>query len=253
MTIRSAFARRLRFSIARIHDGEAFPFPVLKLTALFLALSFASTIGAQSPAPSAAPAEPPRAATIAVPTAPPISSGAASNANVVSAPTGYTLSANDQVAIEVYGEEDLRTNARLSADGSISLPLLGAVRLGGLTLAQASSRLTELYGRDYLVNPKVNVSLASYAKRRFTMLGQVNRPGSYEMPEGSASGIDLLEAVAMAGGYTRIAAPERISVRRKGGNGDEVLRVNGKQLAKASGEGFRVQPGDTVTVGESIF
>lgn len=253
MTIRSAFARRLRSSIARNHDGETFPFPVLKLTAFFLALSFASTVGAQSPAPSAATAEPPRAATIAVPTAPPISSGAASNANVVSAPTGYTLSANDQVAIEVYGEEDLRTNARLSADGSISLPLLGAVRLGGLTLAQASSRLTELYGRDYLVNPKVNVSLASYAKRRFTMLGQVNRPGSYEMPEGSASGIDLLEAVAMAGGYTRIAAPERISVRRKGENGDDVLRVNGKQLAKASGEGFRVQPGDTVTVGESIF
>ncbi|MFN2475860.1 MAG: polysaccharide biosynthesis/export family protein [Chthoniobacterales bacterium] len=208
---------------------------------------------AQSPAPaSSAPAPEAARASIAVPTAPP-QGGAVANPNVVSAPSGYTLSANDQVAIEVYGEDDLRTNARLSADGSISLPLLGAVKLGGLTLAQASSRLTELYGRDYLVNPKVNVSLASYAKRRFTMLGQVNRPGSYEMPEGSSGGIDLLEAVAMAGGYTRIAAPERISVRRKGGNGDEVLRVNGKQLAKSSGEGFRVQPGDTVTVGESIF
>jgi polysaccharide export outer membrane protein len=212
---------------------------------------FVATAFGQSPAPAPAAPEPPRTS-IAVPTAPP-QGGAVTNTNVVSAPSGYTLSANDQVAIEVYGEDDLRTNARLSADGSISLPLLGAVKLGGLTLAQASARLTELYGRDYLVNPKVNVSLASYAKRRFTMLGQVNRPGSYEMPEGSAGGIDLLEAVAMAGGYTRIAAPERISVRRKGANGDEVLRVNGKQLAKSSGEGFRIQPGDTVTVGESIF
>ncbi|MDQ6626252.1 MAG: polysaccharide biosynthesis/export family protein [Verrucomicrobiota bacterium] len=225
---------------------------LLKFAAFVSAVIFtgASAI-AQSPAPPAATPELARAA-ISVPTAPP-QGGAVANSNVVSAPSGYTLSANDQVAIEVYGEDDLRTNARLSADGSISLPLLGAVKLGGLTLPQASSRLTELYGRDYLVNPKVNVSLASYAKRRFTMLGQVNRPGSFEMPEGSASGIDLLEAVAMAGGYTRIAAPERISVRRKGANGDEVLRVNGKQLAKSSGGGFRVQPGDTVTVGESIF
>lgn len=248
MTIRSASARR---SLSRI----AHPIGAAAGSALLLFLlavgRFTPALRAQSTAPASPAAEAPRAA-ISVPTAPPLS-GSAPSQNIVSAPSGYTLSANDQVAIEVYGEDDLRTNARLSSDGSISLPLLGAVRLGGLTLAQASARLTELYGRDYLVNPKVNVSLASYAKRRFTMLGQVNRPGSYEMPEGSAGGIDLLEAVAMAGGYTRIAAPERISVRRKGGNGDEVLRVNGKQLAKSSGEGFRIQPGDTVTVGESIF
>jgi polysaccharide export outer membrane protein len=161
------------------------------------------------------------------------------------------LSANDGVAVEVFGEEELRTNGRLSADGNLSLPLLGSVRLAGLTLTQATARLTELYGRDYLVNPKVNVSLSGYAKRRFTILGQVNRPGSYEMPEGNAAGIDLLEAIAMAGGYTRIAAPERISVRRR----DQVVRVNGKQIARGNdgGESFRVEPGDTLTVGESIF
>ena len=114
--------------------------------------------------------------------------------------------------------------------------------------------LTELYGRDYLVNPRVNVSLLGYAKRRFTMLGQVNRPGSYEMPEGSPAGIDILEAVAIAGGYTRIAAPERISVRRQHtGASDQILKVNAKRLAKGEGGSFLVTPGDTVTVGESIF
>ena len=170
----------------------------------------------------------------------------------VSAPAGYILSANDQVAVEVFGEEDLRTNGRLNGEGNLSLPLLGSVRLAGLTLTQAASRLTELYGRDYLVSPKVNVTLAGYAKRRFTVLGQVNRPGSFEMPDGSPGGIDLLEAVAMAGGYTRIAAPERISVRRTGNDGDQVLRVDAKRVAKGS-SGFRVLPGDTITVGESIF
>ena len=151
--------------------------------------------------------------------------------------------------MEVYGEDDLRSVGRLNADGAMSVPLLGSVKLAGLTLNQATSRLTELYGRDYLVSPKVNVTLVGYAKRRFTILGQVNRPGSFEMPETSPGGIDLLEAIAMAGGYTRIAAPERVSVRR----GNQVLRVNAKQLGRGEGGTFRVEPGDTITVGESIF
>jgi polysaccharide export outer membrane protein len=73
------------------------------------------------------------------------------------------------------------------------------------------------------------------------------------MPDGSPGGIDLLEAVAMAGGYTRIAAPERITVRRRGASGDEVLKVDGKRMARGTTSSFKVLPGDTITVGESIF
>ncbi|HXM30512.1 MAG TPA: polysaccharide biosynthesis/export family protein [Chthoniobacterales bacterium] len=172
----------------------------------------------------------------------------------VNAPSGYILSANDQVAVEVFGEEDLRTNGRLNGEGNLSVPLLGSVHLGGLTLSQAAARLTDLYARDYLVNPRVNVMLVGYAKRRFTMLGQINRPGSYDMPDGSPEGIDLLEAVAMAGGYTRIAAPERISVRRHSNSGkDEIIRVDAKRLARGDRGNFTVLPGDAITVGESIF
>ena len=170
-----------------------------------------------------------------------------------SAPAGYVLSANDYVSVEVFGEDDLRSNGRLNPEGNLSVPLLGSVHLAGLTLTQAASRLTELYGRDYLVNPKVNVMLLGYARRRFSILGQVGRPGSYDMPESSPGGIDLLEAIALAGGYTRIAAPERITVRRQGSNGDQIFKVNAKKFNKAGGGGFRVEPGDTITVGESIF
>ena len=170
-----------------------------------------------------------------------------------SAPVGYVLGANDYVGVEVFGEDDLRTNGRLNPEGNLSVPLLGSVHLAGLTLTQAAAKLTELYGRDYLVNPKVNVMLLGYAKRRFSILGQVSRPGSYEMPESSPGGIDLLEAIALAGGYTRIAAPERITVRRQAANGDQVFKVNAKKFNKGGGGGFRVEPGDTITVGESIF
>ncbi|MEY2565409.1 MAG: polysaccharide biosynthesis/export protein [Verrucomicrobiota bacterium] len=181
------------------------------------------------------------------------SSSSSSSAAAVSAPSGYVLSANDSISVEVFGEDDLKTAARLNAEGNVSLPLIGSVRLGGLTLTQATARVTELYAKDYLVHPKVNVTLLGYAKRRFIVLGQVNHPGNFEMPETSPGGIDLLEAIAMAGGYTRIAAPERISVRRNTGHGDQVMKVDGKKLARGEGGGFKVLSGDTITVGESIF
>ena len=168
----------------------------------------------------------------------------------VSAPAGYTLTPGDQVAVEVFGEDDLRTNGRLNSEGNLTVPLLGSIHLAGLTPTQAASKVTELYSRDYLVNPKINVTLVSYGSRRFTILGQIGHPGIFEM---SPDGIDMLEAVAMAGGYTRIAAPERITVRRRTASGDQILKVNAKRFTKGKGGGFRVEPGDTITVGESIF
>ncbi len=213
---------------------------------IILASAFALTGGALGQSPAPAPADVSRPS---VSTAPTSSASVIAPINAVSAPTGYILSPNDQVGVEVFGEDDLRTLGRLNAEGNLSVPLIGSVHLAGLTLSQASTKLTDLFGRDYLVNPRVNVMLIGYAKRRFTMLGQVNRPGSYEMPEGSPEGIDLLEAIAVAGGYTRIAAPERISVRR----GNQLLRVNAKRLARGDRENFTVLPGDTVTVAESLF
>jgi len=222
--------------------------------ALCLALAAVISASALAQSPTAVP-ESSAARNLLAPAPPSVSTGPTlATTSSVNAPAGYVLSANDQVAVEGFGEDDLRTNGRLNAEGNLSLPLLGSVHLAGLSLTQATSRVTELYARDYLVNPKVNVSLISYAKRRFTVLGQVNRPGSFEMPEGSPGGIDLLEAVAMAGGYTRIAAPERITVRRHGPKGDEVLKVDAKRLARGAGnKNFMVLPGDTITVGESIF
>src|SRR6478609_5332567 len=112
----------------------------------------------------------------------------------VGAPAGYVLSSTDQVSVEVFGEEDLRTSGRLNPEGNLSVPLLGSIHLEGLTLTQAVSKLTELYSRDYLVNPKINVTLLGYARRRISILGQVGKPGIIDLPEDSPQeGIDLLE------------------------------------------------------------
>jgi len=246
MIIRSAFGRRLDFSegLNRLRVGARW-----RWLPIVLAISLLPGILLSQVPPSSLTSEP----SVPASTLPPAVSAPLPNTGV-SAPAGYILTPNDLVAVDVYGEDDLRTNGRLNGEGDLSVPLLGSIHLAGLTLTQAASKLTELYGRDYLVSPKVNVMLIGYAKRRFSVLGQVNRPGSFDMPDGSPGGIDLLEAIAMAGGYTRIAAPERVSVRRHLATGqDQIFKVNAKRLTKGSGGSFLVKPGDTITVGESIF
>ena len=215
--------------------------------AIALALSLLPEFLLAQIVPGTAASRPAAASTSPAAASAPISTGG------VSAPAGYVLSPTDQVAVEVFGEDDLRTSGRLNPEGNLSVPLLGSIHLAGLTLTQAVSKLTELYSRDYLVNPKINVTLLSYAKRRFSILGQVNRPGSIDMPDSSPEGIDLLEAIALAGGYTRIASPERITVRRQNASGDQIFKVNAKRFTKGKGGGFLVEPGDTINVGESIF
>ena len=244
MTIRWAFERRSGFKqgLNRLRAGTQG-----RWLAIALALSLLPELLLAQIVPGAAASRPAATST------PPAAASAPTPIGGVSVPAGYILGPNDQVAVDVFDEPDLRTNGRLNPEGDLNVPLLGPIHLAGLTTPQAASKLTELYSRDYLVKPKINVTLLSYAKRHFVILGQVGHAGIIEMPESSPGGIDLLEAIAMAGGYTRIAAPERITVRRHNANGDQILKVNAKRLAKGKGGGFLVEPGDTITVGESIF
>ena len=163
----------------------------------------------------------------------------------------YLLAPNDQIHIEVFQEDDLRSSAKISKEGTITFPLLGNVKLAGLTMSQATARITELLKRDFLVNPRVSMTVVNFSKKRFTILGQVNSPGIKEMPD--QEGLDLLEAIGMAGGYTRIANPSRITVKRRENGAETVIQLDAKSMAKGSGKGFQVKPGDTITVAESIF
>jgi len=164
----------------------------------------------------------------------------------------YRLSPRDVILIRVFREDDLTTEARIDKNGTITFPLIGNVRITGQTPQQASQTIEKLLGADYLVDPQVSISVMDYSKRRFTVLGQVGRPGAYEMPDDST--VNLLEAIGMAGGYTRIAQPSRITLKRTV-NGEEVVhKLDAKRMAKdGNQETFEVLPGDTITVGESLF
>jgi len=165
----------------------------------------------------------------------------------------YVLQPSDVVQISVYREPDLTSVVRLAADGSITFPLIGRVVLSNLTVQQAQDLLVRKLGDDYLVNPQVMLVVMEYTKQHFTILGEVQKPGAYDLPvEGKLS---ILQAVGLAGGFTRIASPSRIVVKRKMKNKKEtVIKINATKMAnKTSDEEFLVQEGDAITVPESYF
>lgn len=167
-------------------------------------------------------------------------------------PSTYVLTPNDVIEMRVYQEDDLLTRARIAQDGTVTIPLIGVVQVGGKTVEEATRLIRELFDKDYLVNPQVTLTVLEYAKRRFTVLGQVQKPGTYEIP--GEEKVTLLQAIAMAGGYTRLANPGKITVSRTVAGQKTTLVVDGKALAvDTAAKPFFVMPDDVITVAERIF
>ena len=163
----------------------------------------------------------------------------------------YRLGPNDVVQVKVYQEDDLLTSMRLGKDGTATFPLLGTLNLGGKTVEEAGAHIKELLGKDYLVNPQVTINVVEYAKRRFTVLGQVQKPGTFEIPNEEV--VTLLQAIAMAGGFTRLANEGKIVITRTlGGKKTIALDTKSASLDPAS-KPFEILPDDTITVRERVF
>src|SRR5260221_3482477 len=139
-------------------------------------------------------------------------------------PQTYVLSPNDVVQVRVYQEDDLETKMRIGKDGTTSFPLIGVINLGGKTVAQAADLIRARLADGYLVNPQITVSVIEYAKRRFTVLGQVQKPGTYEIPNEESVG--FLQAIAMAGGYTRLANRANVTITRSVGGRKTALSLD---------------------------
>jgi protein involved in polysaccharide export with SLBB domain len=171
---------------------------------------------------------------------------------ISSAAGDHVLSASDTLEMSIYREPDLTTRSKIASDGSVQLPLIGEVKVTGLTIREAREVIRRKYDADFLVNPQVYLNLVDFAERKFTILGQVVKPGAYSMPGGRT--IDLLEAVAMAGGFTRSADKGKVIVKRTSDGGAEgAIKVNAKKLSSGSSDTFKIQPGDMINVGESWF
>jgi len=163
----------------------------------------------------------------------------------------YILASGDTLDLMVYREPDLGMRSKIARDGRVQLPLLGEVKVAGMSVRDAQEHIRKLYDADYLVDPQIYLNIASYTQRKITVIGQVSRPGSYELQGNESLGI--LEAIGMAGGFTRIADTKNVVVKRRTGEKVETIKVNTKRLESPEGGSFQVLPGDILTVGESWY
>jgi polysaccharide export outer membrane protein len=164
----------------------------------------------------------------------------------------YQLRRDDLIEVKVYGEDDLTARVRLNENGTVDLPLLPGVSLKDLTQPQACERIRQLYMKDFLVDPLVSLTVLEYGKSKVTVLGQVRTPGVYLFPANER--LNLLQAVALAGGYTRTGEPGKIVIKRVQNGKENVIKVDGRAMAKEEGyKMFEIQPDDVITIAESLW
>ena len=151
----------------------------------------------------------------------------------------YRLGGGDVISINVLGEDDLkREKIRLTDAGTIQYPVLGEIRVLGLTMGDLVKNITDGLKGRYLVDPKVTVSIDEY--RPFFINGEVYKPGGYPF----VPGLSVLKAVSIAGGFKDRASKSKMFVIRDGAKSDKREKVEMDSS---------IFPGDILTVEESFF
>jgi polysaccharide export outer membrane protein len=159
---------------------------------------------------------------------------------------GYIIGPEDILAINVWKEPDISRSVPVRSDGAISLPLVGEVEAGGKTTVQLEQEITVKL-RTYISEPVVAVMVQEMRSKRFNVLGQVAKPGSYLL----TSNTTVLDAIAMAGGFRDFAKQKSIYVLRKNPDGSETrLPFNYKDAVKGKNveQNVKLLPRDSVVV-----
>jgi len=174
---------------------------------------------------------------------------------VLSAPTfsHYQIQPLDTLQITVFDEPELTLKTQVAADGAINYPLLGQVNLSGLGLAEAAKRLTDLLGKDFLVNPSVTVTVEKAGSRRVVILGEVRTPGTVELPADES--LTLLDALGRVGGFTEYADGSKVRVTRTENGQRKTFTVNVDRLLKGGDPALNIvlKPNDLISVSRSLF
>jgi len=165
----------------------------------------------------------------------------------------YLLQPSDLLDVQIFQEENLKRAVRVSQEYSITLPLIGKVDVKGKSLRQAEDLIRELYARDYLVNPQINVVVIEYAKRSVNVIGQVNQPGAVLFPQ--EQGLTLLDAISRAGGFSRLANRSQVKLTRTNADGkSDTFVIDADDLIKGrSSNNWPLLVNDIVFIPERIL
>ncbi len=150
----------------------------------------------------------------------------------------YKLGPNDVIRVQVFGEDDLTTETRVSGDGKIAIPLVGVLEIHGLTVMETEELIATRLADGYIKKPRVSVYIMRY--RNFYVAGEVKSPGGYPYQDG----LTVLRAVTLAGGFTDKAAEGRIKTKRILNGQEETLAVELEDP---------VLPDDIIVVPQSFF
>lgn len=150
----------------------------------------------------------------------------------------YTLGTGDKVRILVFNEPTLSGEFTVNSSGALSLPLVGDMPAVGKTIGSLKTQIEIGLANGYLREPKVSIDVLSF--RPFYILGEVSKPGEYPF----SSGLTVMNAVATAEGYTYRADKRVVHIRREGTTEERAYRLT---------PDLRVQPGDTIRIGERYF
>jgi polysaccharide export outer membrane protein len=152
----------------------------------------------------------------------------------------YQLGSGDRLSIVFFGKHvsDLSGEYEIDGAGLIPMPLVGSIRVQGMTVAEAKSTIKAAYQPDYVLNPRISIQVLNY--RPFYIMGQVESPGSYPY----VNGISVLEAVVIAGGFTKRAKESEMQIIR----GRDASRT--KQDATPD---TIILPGDVIEVPQRYF
>ena len=176
----------------------------------------------------------------------------------------YIVGAQDVLTITCYDQADLSGKFTVETDGTFSYPLIGRVKVGGLTLRQVEREVkTRLVGDGYFRNPQITVSVDTYKSQKVFVVGEVRTPGTYAL----SGDMNLVEALARAGSTLPTASGEAIVVHPEAGqtpsgptlpteDSDNVVRIDLRDLQNgAFSQNAMLRDGDTIFVprAESVY
>jgi polysaccharide export outer membrane protein len=156
----------------------------------------------------------------------------------------YRLGPEDVIEVFVWKQPELTTTVVIRPDGRISLPLTNELEASGKTAVQLQKEITERL-QEYITKPIVNVIVTQVNSLKISVLGEVRKPDVYRIK----NQVTVLDAIAMAGGFTDLARPNRVIVLRNARYGPQRIKINIKELVADEGKApFYLQPLDTVYV-----
>ena len=150
----------------------------------------------------------------------------------------YQLDTGDAVRVTVYGDEELSETYRVDDSGAIAFPLVGPIKVRGVTTSTAADRLAAALANGYMRNPNVAVEVAEY--RPFFIQGEVGNAGQFEY----VYGMTVRSAISTSGGFSDTADRDKAVVYRR--EGDQMVK-------KTVNLDFPIYPGDTIVVLERWF